>query len=164
MSCLTRYMIKSTQKLGEYVKQVVRYAWGRSLLLESLNLGLMCSRVEGHESTSCHYIMYNNALVHWRSKVASILATFTTEAELISAASCFQDVAFCRKLAIELGFMQAKSTVLCEDNNGCSMRLARTGHYRGRSKHFALRCDMLRPRTNWRTLERNPAHALSFSE
>ena len=29
MSCLTRYMTKSTQKLGEYVKQVVRYAWGR---------------------------------------------------------------------------------------------------------------------------------------
>jgi hypothetical protein len=31
--------------------------------------------------------MCNNALVHWRSKFASILATSTTEAELISAAS-----------------------------------------------------------------------------
>jgi hypothetical protein len=30
MSCLTRYMTKPTQKLGEYAKQVVRYqAWGR---------------------------------------------------------------------------------------------------------------------------------------
>ena len=29
MSCLTRYMTKPTQKLGEYGKQVVRYAWGR---------------------------------------------------------------------------------------------------------------------------------------
>ena len=46
------------------------------------------------------------------SKVASILATSTTEAELISAASCSQDVAFCRKLANELGFTQTKPTVL----------------------------------------------------
>jgi len=29
MSCLTWYMMKPTQKLGEYAKQVVRYAWGR---------------------------------------------------------------------------------------------------------------------------------------
>jgi hypothetical protein len=29
MSCLTRYMTKPTQKLGEYAKEVVRYAWGR---------------------------------------------------------------------------------------------------------------------------------------
>ncbi len=29
MSCLTRYMTKTTQKFGEYAKQVVRYAWGR---------------------------------------------------------------------------------------------------------------------------------------
>jgi hypothetical protein len=29
MSCLTRYMTKPAQKLGEYAKQVVRYAWGR---------------------------------------------------------------------------------------------------------------------------------------
>ncbi len=29
MSCLTRYMTKPTLKLGEYAKQVVRYAWGR---------------------------------------------------------------------------------------------------------------------------------------
>ena len=29
MSCLTRYMTKPTQKLGEYAKQVVRYTWGR---------------------------------------------------------------------------------------------------------------------------------------
>ncbi len=94
------------------------------------------------KSTNCHHIACNNALVHWRSKVASILATSTTEAELISAASCSQDVAFCRKLANELGFMQTKPTVLWEDNNGC-LSLARTGHYRGRSKHFALRFQFI---------------------
>jgi hypothetical protein len=154
MSGLTRYMTRPTQKLGEYGKQVVRYAWGRreaklTWCASKVKLPLTPGEFESwadsswadvkpsRKSTSCHYIACNNALVHWRSKVASILATSTTEAELISAASCSQDVAFCRKLANELGFMQTKPTVLWEDNNGC-LSLARTGHYRGRSKHFAL--------------------------
>ena len=159
MSCLTRYMTKPTQKLGEYAKQVVRYAWGRreaklTWCASKVKLPLEPGEFESwadsswadvkpsRKSTSCHYIACNNALVHWRSKVASILATSTTEAELISAASCSQDVAFCRKLANELGFVQTKPTVLHEDNNGC-LSLARTGHYRGRSKHFALRFQFI---------------------
>ena len=159
MICLTRYMTKPTQKLGEYAKQVVRYVWGRrepkltccaSKVKMLLTPGEFESWVDSswadvkpsRKSTSCHYIVCNNALVHWRSKVASILATSTTEAELISAASCSQDVAFCRKLANELGFTQTKPTVLWEDNNGC-LSFARTGHYRGRSKHFALRFQFI---------------------
>ncbi len=86
--------------------------------------------------------MCNNDLVHWRSKVASVLATSTTEAELISAARCAQDVTFCRKLANELGFVQTKPTILWEDNTGC-LSLAKSGHYRGRSKHFALRFQFI---------------------
>ena len=38
--------------------------------------------------------------------------------------------------------MQTKPTVLWEDNNGC-LSVARTGHYRGRSKHFALRFQFI---------------------
>lgn len=120
MSCLTRYMSKPTQKLGEYAKQVVRYAWGR----RDAKLTLFASKSKAplrpgdigsfadsswadekphRKSTNCHYILLNNALVHWRSKIASILATSTTEAELISVS------------------------------------LAKSGHFKGRSKHFEIR-------------------------
>jgi hypothetical protein len=61
-----------------------------------------------------------------------------TEVELISAESCDQDVAFCRKLADELGFKQTKPSILWEDNNGC-LSLAKSGHYKGRRKHFEIR-------------------------
>ncbi len=119
-------MTRPTQKLGEYAKQVVRYSWGRresklTCCASKVKLSLTPGEFESdsswadvnpsRKSTSCHYIMCNNALVHWRSKVASILATSTTGFELISAASCSQDVAFCRKLANELGFMQTKPTL-----------------------------------------------------
>jgi hypothetical protein len=110
----------SVNTIGEYAKQVVRYAWGRrdakltwcaSKAKVPLRPGDIGSFADSswadvkpsRKSTNCHYILCNNALVHWCSKIASILATSTTEAELISAASCDQHVAFCRKLADELG-------------------------------------------------------------
>jgi hypothetical protein len=155
MSCLTRYMTKTTQKLGEYAKQVVRYAWGRrdakltwcaSKTKAPLRPGDIGSFADSswddvksyRKSTNCHYILSNNALVYFRSKIASILATSTTEAELISVSSCAQDVAFCRKLADELGFKQTKPTILWEDNNGC-LSLAKSDNYKGRNKHFEIR-------------------------
>ena len=83
MSCLTRYMSKPTQKLGEYAKQVVRYAWGRrdakwtwcaSKAKAPLRPGDIGSFADSswadvkpsRKSTNCHYILCNNALVHWR--------------------------------------------------------------------------------------------------
>ena len=129
MSCLTRYMrrpINLPLTPGEF-ESWVDSSW---------------ADVKPSRKSTSHYILCNNALVHRRSKVASILTTSTTEAAVISAARCSQDVVFCRKLANELGFTETKPTVLWEDNNGC-LSLARTGHYRGRSKHFALRFQFI---------------------
>ncbi len=114
-------MTNPTQKLGEYAKQVVRYVWGRrdakltwyatkdKAPLRPGEIGSFADSSladvkPSRKSTNCHNILCNNALVHWCSKIASILATSTTEAELISVAGCAQDVAFCRKLVDELGF------------------------------------------------------------
>jgi hypothetical protein len=82
MSCLTRYMTKPTQKLGEYAKQVVCYTWGRreaklTWCTRKVKLPLMSDEFESwsdsswadvkqsRKSTSCHYIACNNVLVHW---------------------------------------------------------------------------------------------------
>jgi len=66
------------------------------------------------------------------------LGTSTTETELINVTGCAQDVAFCRKLADELGFKQTKPTILWEDNNDC-LSLVKSDHYKDRSKYFEIR-------------------------
>ena len=98
-------MTKPTQKLGEYAKQVVCYTWGRresklTWCASKVKLPVMSDEFESwsdsswadvkqsRKSTSCHYIACNNVLVHWWSKVASILTTSTTETELISVTTC----------------------------------------------------------------------------
>jgi hypothetical protein len=62
----------------------------------------------------------------------------TAEGELISVASCAQEVNFCRKLATELGFIQSGPTPIAKDNTG-TIALLEHGHFKGRSKHVHLR-------------------------
>ena len=66
----------------------------------------------------------------------------SAEAELIALCACAADVAYCRKLANELGFLQLRPTIIHEDNFGAK-QLAESGSFKGRSKHFELRWRFL---------------------
>jgi hypothetical protein len=66
----------------------------------------------------------------------------SAEAELIALCACAADVAYCRKLANELGFLQLRPTVIHEDNLGAK-QIAESGNFKGRSKHFELRWRFL---------------------
>jgi acid stress-induced BolA-like protein IbaG/YrbA len=55
--------------------------------------------------------------------------------EVIALCACAADVAYCRKLANELGFLQLRFTIIHEDNLGAK-QLAESGSFKGRSKHF----------------------------
>ena len=97
-------------------------------------------------STLCYVLCCNGAAFSWISALAPILALSTSEAELISVASCAQEVNFCRKLATALGFIQPGPTPIAEDNTG-SIALLEHGRFKGRSKHVHLRwcfvCDYI---------------------
>jgi hypothetical protein len=54
----------------------------------------------------------------WKSSSSSVLAMSSAEAELIALCACAADVASCRKLANELGFLQLRPTIIHEDNVG----------------------------------------------
>ena len=90
--------------------------------------------IPSRKSTNSYDIFCNNAVVSWKTKLSAIIATSSTEAELISAAYCAAEVAFIRKLAQELGFVQVSPTIIFEDNNG-AIALGNSGHFKGCSKH-----------------------------
>jgi hypothetical protein len=66
----------------------------------------------------------------------------SAEAELIALCACAADIAYCRKLANELGFLQLRPTIVHEDNIGAK-QLAESGNFKGRSKHYELRWRFL---------------------
>jgi hypothetical protein len=94
--------------------------------------------IPSRKSTYCYLLFCNNAVFSWKSAVAPILALSTAEAEMIALCCAGQEIAFCRKLANELGFWQLTPTTIYEDNLGAKA-IAETGYFKGRSKHYQLR-------------------------
>ena len=98
--------------------------------------------VPQHKSSLSYLIFCNNAVFSWKFSLSSVLAMSSAEAELIALCACAADVAYCRNLADELGFLQLRPTIIHEDNIGAK-QLAESGSFKGRSKHFELRCRFL---------------------
>jgi hypothetical protein len=152
----SRYMTKATKAHYEVLKHILRYLAGvKHLRLTwcasaALKKGFKFFQIysfadtswaddkNSRKSTCCYLVFVHNAVFSWRSFMSPIVAMSTSEAELIGACACAQEIQFCRKLAAELGFRQYAPTPLFEDNTGC-IALAEHGHFAGRSKHIHLR-------------------------
>jgi len=63
-------------------------------------------------SSTNSYIFCNNAVVAWKANLSAIIDTSSTEAELISDSYCAAEIAFIRKWAPELGFVQPSPTIV----------------------------------------------------
>jgi hypothetical protein len=98
--------------------------------------------VPQRKSSLSYLIFCNNAVFSWKSSLSSALAMSSAETELIALCACAADVAYCRKLSNELGFLQLRLTIIHEDNLGAK-QLAESGNFKGRSKHFELRWRFL---------------------
>jgi hypothetical protein len=83
-------------------RQIPVSAWS-ALWLRRCQLGRR--QVFSPQHAVCYVLCCNGAAFSWKSALAPNLALSTSEAELISVASCAQEVNFCRKLATELGFI-----------------------------------------------------------
>ena len=155
VSALARYMTVGTKEHFEHAKTVLRYAIGqkkRKITWCAAHVrpphtpchiyayadASWADVIPSRKSTYCYLLFCNNAVFSWKSAVAPILALSTAEAEMIALCCAAQEIAFCRKLANELGFWQLSPTTIYEDNLGAKA-IAETGYFRGRSKHYQLR-------------------------
>ncbi len=162
-SALTRFMTRTTSQHYGYPKQVFRYLKGvkhlkltwcvqtvKALFQRGQLFGFAdaswADDKSSRRSTLCYVLFCNGASFSWKSALALILALSTSEAELISVASCAREVNFCRKLDTELIFIQPGPTPITEDNTG-AITLLEHGHFKGRSKHVHLHwcfvCDYI---------------------
>ena len=82
--------------------------------------------VPQRKSSLSYLIFCNNAVFSWKASLSSVLAMSSAEAELIAFCACAADVAYCRKLANELGFLQLRSTII----HGAK-QIAESGNFKG---------------------------------
>ncbi len=103
-------MTKATKAQYEVLKQILRYLAGvKHLKLtwcasKSLEKGLKLFQIyafadtswaddkNSRKSTCCYLVFVHNAVFSWRSFISPIVVMFTSEAELIGACACAQEI------------------------------------------------------------------------
>jgi hypothetical protein len=101
------------------------------------------ANLDNGRSTSAYVVKIGSGAVSWMSRLQSIVALLTTEAEFVAAASAGQEVIWMRQLLGELGFDVSKPSLLLLDNQS-AIQVARNPEHHGRMKHLDLRFYWLR--------------------
>ena len=102
--------------------------------------------IPSRKSTFCFLLFCNGAVFSWKSALSSILATSSGVAELLALCAACQEVAWARKFANELGFLQTAPTPLYIDSTA-AVKIAEQGSFKGRTKAVDYRynfvCDYI---------------------
>ena len=87
----------------------------------------------------------------WSSRLQTLTALSTTEAEYISAVKAGKEVVWMHQLLAELGFPLSGPSVLHMDNQS-AINVAKNPEHHGRMKHLDLRFFWLRDQVKARVL------------
>jgi len=111
---------------------------GSSLNLHMYSDSDWASDLDTRRSTSGYVTMMAGAPISWMSKLQSIVATSSMEAEYVSAYPCVQEVVWIRAVLHHLELTRTKPTVLLIDNKS-AIDLAHNPVHHQRSKHIDIK-------------------------
>jgi hypothetical protein len=94
-------------------------------------------------STGAYVVKMGTGVISWSSKLQTLVALSTTEAEYIAAVTAGQEILWLRNLFSELGFAMDKPSTLYIDNQS-AISVAKDPEHHGRMKHLDLRYFWLR--------------------
>jgi hypothetical protein len=95
------------------------------------------------KSTSGYIILLAGGIISWKSKLQSIIAQSTTEAEYIAINAVIKEAVYIRTLLKELGFYKQSKFPIYTDNNG-ALLLAKNPIFHERTKHIAVKYHYIR--------------------
>jgi hypothetical protein len=103
----------------------------------------LAGNVDTGRSTTGYVVKMGTGAVSWSSKLQSIVALSTTEAEFVAAVSAGQESIWMRQFLAELGYDTSGAAPLLMDNQS-AIQVARNPEHHGRMKHLDLRYFWLR--------------------
>ncbi|SGZ29597.1 BQ5605_C051g12550 [Microbotryum silenes-dioicae] len=92
---------------------------------------------ESRRLVGAYASMLAGGVISWQSKQQSMIATSTTEAEILSASSATREAIWLRRLAGDVGIPQAQPTIIQEDNAAC-IQIAKDPVNHMQTKHFDI--------------------------
>jgi len=101
------------------------------------------NHVDTRRSTSGYIVFINGSPVSWKSKLQSVVALSSTEAEYISLAECAKEVLWNDALLKELNILDILDITILEDNMG-AIKLSENPTLHQRSKHIDVKYHFIR--------------------
>ena len=94
--------------------------------------------LDGRKSTSGMMLTMNGCPVLWGSKLQTVVATSTSEAEYISAAMAVKEALWVRKLLSDFNDVVERMVVYCDNQSALCLMKQRSAITPGRSKHIDI--------------------------
>ena len=139
---------KAVKHLFRYIKGTLNYKLtyspcGDSELFSSYTDADHAGCPDTGRSTSGYVIKMGTGAVSWSSRLQSLVALSTTEAEFVAAVSAGQEMLWLRNLLTEFGYDVSSASKLRIDNLS-ALSVAKNPEHHGRMKHLDLRFYWLR--------------------
>ena len=154
---LSRHMQDPTKAHWNAAKHVLKYLSGtcengvtfkRQENTESKLVGFcdadFAGEIKDRRSTNGYAFLYSGGAVSWRSKLQTVIAQSTLEAEYISMSFASRELVWLRRLAVDFGkCSDSVSTVLFSDNQG-AIRYCKNGTVSDSTKHIQVKFHYVR--------------------
>ena len=136
---------KAVKHLFRYIKGTLDYKLtfapspsGDSELVTSYTDADHAGCPDTGRSTSGYVIKMGTGAISWSSRLQSLVALSTTEAEFIAAVSCAQEMLWLRNLLTEFGYNLTHSPSTLYMDNNSAIAVAKNPEHFGRLKHIQL--------------------------
>ncbi|GJX34540.1 retrovirus-related pol polyprotein from transposon TNT 1-94 [Tanacetum coccineum] len=163
---MSRYIAEPGKKHWEAVKRILRYIKGTSdvaLCYEESGLTVKgyvdsdyAGDLDGSKSTTGYVFTLSGGIVSWVSKLQSVVAMSTTEAEYVAAAQASKEAVWLKMLLEELGHEQDNITLFCV--NQSTLYLARNPAFHSKTKHIRVQYHFVREKVEEGTVDMQKIH------
>ena len=160
MSVLSRFMSAPCTKHWGAAKRVLCYLKGTTALgltypsapiqgvldLVAYGDSDYAADIDKRRSTTGMVLTIHGRAVVWLSQLQSVVATSTTEAEFIAAATTVKEGLWLRKLLSEIRGFVTPVRLMCDNQSSVKLIKQPTAGQRGRSKHIDVQHHFIRDR------------------
>ena len=137
--------VKGTATNGlTFKKNVDTEGKGKVVLYCYCDASYACNDDMSSQSGYSFCIGKDNGMFYSKSQKQNVIATSSTEAEIVAAYEATKEIVWLRELLRELGFEQNEPTVIFEDNMSAIEIASNFNTQHKRTKHYAVRCAFLK--------------------
>ena len=152
VGAVSRFMANPGKEHWNTVKRILRYIRGTSdaalcyggsdLTVRGYVDSDFAGDLDKRKSTTGYVFTLAGGAVSWVSKLQTVVALSTTEAEYMAATQACKESVWIQRLLEELGHKQEKITLFCD--NQSALHIARNPAFHSRTKHIGVQYHFVR--------------------